>query len=135
MKRLLLSFLAAALAGSAVLASAASAAPTRTVVRDITSATGHHVWYQWQVGGLDLYHGVQVVNTLPNGRTESTAPAASDLSLTGAFRLDRRGAQAAAEAAVNAGAGAQATASKVAFAQGSAARRAWLVRVDLANAP
>jgi Zn-dependent metalloprotease len=135
MKRLVLPVLAAALAGSAVLASAASAAPTRTVVRDITSATGRHVWYQWQVGGLDLYHGIQVVNTLPAGRTQSTAPARADLALAGAFRLDARGAQAAAEAAVNAGAGAQATASKVAFAQGSAARRAWLVRVDLANAP
>src|SRR4051812_27727130 len=107
MKRLLFPVLADALAGSALLVSAASAAPTSTVVRDITSATGHHVWYQWQVGGLDLYHGVQVVNTLPNGRTESTGAAPSDLTLAGAFRLDGRAAEAAGKAAVSATAGAQ----------------------------
>src|SRR4051812_20782164 len=132
MKRLLLPVLATALAGSAVLASAASAAPARTVVRDITSATGHHVWYQWQVGGLDLYRGIEVVNTLPSGRTQSTAPARSDLSLAGAFRLDARAAEDAARAAVNAGA-AQVSSSKVAFAQGAAARRAWLVQLTAAD--
>src|SRR3954451_24138371 len=101
--------LAAALAGSAVLASAASAAPTRTVVRDITTASGHHVWYQWQVGGLDLHNGVQVVNTLPDGQTRSTNAAPGDLALAGAFRLDARAAQGAAGAAVGAGAGTQAS--------------------------
>src|SRR4051812_8653489 len=118
--------LAAALAGSAMLPPAASAAATRTVVRDITSATGHHVWYQWQVGGLDLYNGVQVVNTLPNGRTQSTNAAPVDLTLAGAFVVDAQAAQLAAKAAVNAAAGSQTEVSKVAFAEGGTARRAWL---------
>ena len=104
-------------------------------MRDLTTATGHHVWYQWQVGGLNLYNGVQVVNTLPNGRTQSTNAARGDLTLAGAFRLDQAGAQNAAKAAVQAGTGAQASASKVAFAQGATARRAWLVNVDLTTTP
>src|SRR4051812_12923545 len=133
MKRLSFVALAAGLLGSAVLAQAAVAAPTRTVVRDLTTASGHHVWYQWQVGGLNLYHGVEVVNTLPDGRTESTNAARTDLTLAGAFRLDERGAQNSAKAAVQAGAGAQVSAAKIAFAQGATARRAWLVNIDVAN--
>jgi hypothetical protein len=130
MKRLSFVALAAGLLASAVLAPAAVAAPTRTVVRDLTTASGHHVWYQWQVGGLNLYHGIQVVNTLTDGRTESTNAARSDLTLAGAFRLSKPAAQDAARAAI--GADAQAAAAKVAFAQGATARRAWLV--SLTNA-
>src|SRR4051812_31252252 len=136
MKRLVFPCLAAAIVASAVLAPAASAAPpTRTVVRDLTSATGQHVWYQWQGGGLALYDGIQVVNTAPNGRTTGSAPARGDLTLSGSFVLDAAAAQAAATAAVNAGAGADVSSSRVAFAQGAQARRAWLVHVTAADAP
>src|SRR5690349_18109004 len=137
MSRLSFVSLAAAIAASVVLAPAASAAPpTKTVVRDVTSATGRHVWFQWHFGGLPLYNGVQVVTTRPDGtQTASSAPSAADLTLAGSFRLDAAGAQAVALAAVKAGGGADVSSSRVAFAQGTAARRAWLVRVTLADGP
>jgi hypothetical protein len=125
--------MAAALATPA----AAPAAQSLRVVRDVTSATGRHVWYQQMVDGLPLLGERIYVNEggLAASAARRAATAAWPATLSGSFRVTPARARTVALRAVGAPGGASARAVPVAVRAGRGAVRAWAVRVVVAGAP
>src|ERR1700752_3268655 len=135
------SFRPSALALAGVVLALASppalASPTLNVVRDVSSATGRHVWYQQTVGGLPLHDAMLYVNQDSAGKQlDRTASLRENIALRGDYRLTEVAAKATAAALTGAPAGSRIEAKREAYdAGGGVAVPAWTVRVVFETGP